>query len=274
MNLPLELIDEIFSKLKSKVLMRIYGDNDFKSIFHVLNKKRIKNYWKKIGIHGIARKGYLNSVKYLLKTIDLDDYNLSVCINGASYSGKLDTVKYLVGLAIEREMKKNIEKNTDKKENINHRIYDYIMRSIVSASQSGQLHVLKYFMKFRPFPEHSQIIDISLSWAAKEGHLNTVKYLVEQGGNVAENNNDPIILASESGHIEMIKYLITMGADFRSRNDDPLIYACLKGKIDAVKYLISLGADIRAQDNDAIKSARKNGHLDVENYLESILYLD
>ena len=79
--------------------------------------------------------------------------------------------------------------------------------------------------------------------ACKSGDLEVVKYLVSQGANVTDdNNNYAVQVASMNGHLEVIKYLVSQGADVTSYNNWALRYASKNGHLEVVKYLVSQGA--------------------------------
>ena len=90
-----------------------------------------------------------------------------------------------------------------------------------------------------------------LDLAAREGDLEMVELLVDNGANV--NNYKPLHLASERGHLEIVTYLIEHGAnlndpDIEIRFDglSPLHEAVRGGHFDVVEYLVEKGADINA----------------------------
>ncbi len=90
-----------------------------------------------------------------------------------------------------------------------------------------------------------------LDLAAREGDLEMVELLVDNGANV--NNYKPLHLASEKGHLEIVRYLVEHGAnlndpDIEIRFDglSPLHEAVRGGRFDVVEYLVEQGADINA----------------------------
>ena len=52
-------------------------------------------------------------------------------------------------------------------------------------------------------PNHSKV----LIDAAKNGHLDVVRYLVERGADVHADDDEAMRWASRNGHLEVVKYL-------------------------------------------------------------------
>ena len=99
------------------------------------------------------------------------------------------------------------------------------------------------------------------------GHLNIVKYLVEEYGINARCNNDHAVLkASEGGHLNIVKYLIEKCGAI-NYNDDALIRACEGGHLNIVEYLIEKRGIIDTDYDNLICSSSDYGHLEVIKYL-------
>jgi len=109
--------------------------------------------------------------------------------------------------------------------------------------------------------------DYPLRKAARYGHLEVVKYLLEQGADLHVDNDYPLRKAARYGHLEVVKYLLEQGADLHVDNDYPLRYAAENGHLEVVKYLLEQGADLHAGDNDALRWAALRGHLEIVKYL-------
>ena len=106
-----------------------------------------------------------------------------------------------------------------------------------------------------------------LSKASENGHLEVVKYLVEQGADVCARYNYPLINASDNGHLDVVKYLVEQGADVRARDNYALRWAGYNGYLEVVKYLVEHGANVRADNDFALRIASENGHLEVVKFL-------
>jgi len=117
--------------------------------------------------------------------------------------------------------------------------------------------------------------------AAKFGHLEVVKFLVEKGGADVESKDSeygqtPVSYAAEDGHLEVVKFLVKeAGADVESKDliqKTPLRWAAENGHVEAVKFLVEeAGADVEAKDSDygqtPLSCAAENGHLEAVKFL-------
>ena len=107
---------------------------------------------------------------------------------------------------------------------------------------------------------------ILLKSACEEGHLDVVKYLVQNGANIRANDDWVLNIASEHGHLEIVKYLVDgvfEGADVLSRQCLALREAVENGHSDIVKFLIEKGADVHIWEDMPLKWASERGNLDL-----------
>jgi hypothetical protein len=83
----------------------------------------------------------------------------------------------------------------------------------------------------------------ALQRASEKGHLEVVKYLVEEcRANVHADNDWALRLASENGHLEVVKYLVLNGgANVHALNDDALHVAMMRGNLAIVQCLVEEG---------------------------------
>ena len=105
-----------------------------------------------------------------------------------------------------------------------------------------------------------------LYWAAQEGKLDTVKFLVEEcGAKLGPQNNDglsPLVAAATDGHTDVVKYLLDQGADVDERGMrihswyTALHWAAYGGHAETVKCLLDHGADSSLKNSDG-KTARQ-----------------
>jgi len=100
--------------------------------------------------------------------------------------------------------------------------------------------------------------------AAGKGDLRSIKHLIKNGTSVDINARDKDIFyghystaltrASENGHLEVVKYLVENGADLNrgenvGRGATALMFASQEGHIEVVKYLATK-SDINIKDYD------------------------
>jgi len=71
-----------------------------------------------------------------------------------------------------------------------------------------------------------------------------------------------------NGHIEIVKYLVENGADIHAYNDEALQLSTKKGHIGVVKFLVENGANIHVNDDIALRWSAENGHTEIVEYLK------
>ena len=102
-----------------------------------------------------------------------------------------------------------------------------------------------------------------IHYAAKNGHLECIKVLLEYGADIHSADIEyetAITLAAFYGHTECVRYLLEQGANVNDRAVDgtPLIYAAQCGNAECVKLLLKHGASVNesvSYGNTALKSA-------------------
>mgnify|MGYP002518656156 FL=1 len=122
--------------------------------------------------------------------------------------------------------------------------------------------------------------DLYLIKACKDGDLDTVKKLIENGANVNAKNHygwTALIEASMSGHLKIVQYLVELEKDKKvdidAKDNDgstALIWASRDGHSETVKYLLEKGACINAKNdsgNTALIEASYSGNLETVQYI-------
>ena len=97
-----------------------------------------------------------------------------------------------------------------------------------------------------------------LHYASEFGHLEIVKYLVEEVGMNSETQNEdrdtPLQYASWFGYLEIVKYLVEeMNVNPETQDDfgyTPLHDASHQSHLEIVKYFIRHDVDISIKNND------------------------
>jgi ankyrin repeat protein len=106
--------------------------------------------------------------------------------------------------------------------------------------------------------------DEPLKKAAENGHVETVRALLQAGAHVNQSNQwyggSAIERAASKGQTEVVKLLILSGANVRIKDDVALRGAAEKGHTDTVAALLAGGADVHA--HAALHMAAGNGHVE------------
>ena len=105
---------------------------------------------------------------------------------------------------------------------------------------------------------------VPLCYAAMGGHLNIVKYFVEECIDVHRcmfmyNVMDE---AAKGGHLEVVKYFVEKHNVSGIRNYNAMCHAVKEGHLEVVKFLVE-----EYGDHNAMYNAAKRGHLKVVKYL-------
>jgi ankyrin repeat protein len=110
--------------------------------------------------------------------------------------------------------------------------------------------------------------------AAWGGHLQIVKYLVEEAGadvwHAGYRGEMPLMWAADNGHADVVAYLLDrpgMDMDVRQR---ALGIACRNGHLQVVQLMVAAGAKVELQGRvgmGAVAEAAYGGHLQIVRYL-------
>ena len=129
------------------------------------------------------------------------------------------------------------------------------IKPIHVVARNGKLSSLK--MLLDKYPRQVNVKDeygrIPLYWAARAGHMDIVKLLIEKGSNVnakADEGWTPLHTTAYNGKDEAAEYLIQKGAVIDIRNEDgetPLYWAAKRGHFHLVKLFVDNGADVEAR---------------------------
>ncbi len=114
-----------------------------------------------------------------------------------------------------------------------------------------------------------------LHFAVIGGHLETVKFLVENGAEIdVENSNKdtPVELSAEYNYPEILKYLVNSGAEVKKR-PNALIYSASSGQLNGVRFLLGFGVPVTTKErygSTGFGMATRNHHFDVASvFIES-----
>ncbi|WCR58087.1 ankyrin repeat domain-containing protein [Wolbachia endosymbiont of Ctenocephalides felis wCfeJ] len=115
------------------------------------------------------------------------------------------------------------------------------------------------------FNQANKLNIIALHCAAKNGYLDTVKYLVDEKGvdfNQADQDGyTPLHLAAKNDQLDVVKYFIDeKGVDFNQADQNgytSLNLAAKDGHLDTIKYLKSKGVDVENKNSTNKQAMRK-----------------
>ncbi len=74
--------------------------------------------------------------------------------------------------------------------------------------------------------------------------LEKIKYLIDSGADIHQNNDQPLLVAVAYGNDDIAIYLIENGADVHADNDYALRFSVRHRNIKMVEYLLKAGADV------------------------------
>lgn len=155
--------------------------------------------------------------------------------------------------------------------NINAQTEETQETALTLACCGGFLEVADYLIK------HGADIELGASTplmeAAQEGHLDLVKFLLENKADVhaqTQTGDTALTYACENGHTDVAEVLLYFGAELEHLSEGgrtPLMKACRAGHICTVKFLIQKGADANRQttnnDHTPLSLACAGGHQQV-----------
>ncbi|KAL3451657.1 ankyrin repeat-containing domain protein [Aspergillus insuetus] len=140
-----------------------------------------------------------------------------------------------------------------------------------SAADQGDLQTLTYLLDFVPDATNPGPIGdgTALLQAAKGGHIEIVRFLIEKSSPLDIHDNETLVAAAAGGHTEVLKIFMDEGADVDARDTDGyflLWIASSHGHLDTVELLIEYGADVNLQHKNctAIDIARQRDREDIE----------
>ncbi len=113
------------------------------------------------------------------------------------------------------------------------------------------------------------ILNDMLVEMAKEGSVSGVSMMLSKGANIGY----ALVRASDKGHLEVVKYLVEQGADIHAKNDRALIFASQRGRLEVVRYLVEHGANIHTNNDWPLKTAITMGHFGVVKYFMDYNYM-
>lgn len=146
---------------------------------------------------------------------------------------------------------------------------------LIVAAREGDTATVKALLAFRPrLYQRNPAGDTALMLAALNGHLDTVRALVDAGAPVEDEGWNPLLYAAFNGHNEIVQELLARGAkvDAQAPNGaTALMLAARNGHTKVVATLLKAGARTdHATDQGATAAswAQENGNTDALELLQ------
>jgi len=271
------------------LLNTLFDQSDYLTLVMLVSlHKRKTTYANKYslgGFYDIFDKCFIKNIEYvnmtgkfkMAKELQQSELHTGLC----AMSGHVEMMKYIVSkktcVVFDSEviMSTNFGHTSMVKYLMSVPIYIYIRidHFLAFAAGKGQLQIVQYLVKIcanvnAVFDYDSCFVEAgqtTIGLAALNGHFEVVKYLVENGATIHDNN--VLILGARGGNLNIVTYLKSVGSNLRENNDEALINAAAYGHLEVVKYLVDNGADIHAQNEQAFKLSSVCNKLEMVRYL-------
>mmetsp|Transcript_8602 Transcript_8602/g.10143 ORF Transcript_8602/g.10143 Transcript_8602/m.10143 type:complete len:311 (-) Transcript_8602:509-1441(-) len=124
-------------------------------------------------------------------------------------------------------------------------------QELLAAAKEGAVDDLAFLIEDGANVNYKDRFGMSpLLWAATNGHSSCVECLLENGANLeiqAENGDTPLLFAADQGRFKVVKLLVEAGANMEAKTkfgNTALILAAWNGKLKTTKYLTYAGANV------------------------------
>lgn len=152
------------------------------------------------------------------------------------------------------------------------------MGTLNVAAQEGNLAILQYFISRGGDPTIGWYEGRNaLHYACKGGHLDVVKYLIEDRmmDPSCESEVPPILFAAHCGTLDVVRYLIEEKECDKNITGSILRWAAEGNKVDTVDYLITNRSyNLLASEFTPFHSPSMKGHLKMVKYFIEVQNMD
>uniref|UniRef100_A0A8C6K492 Uncharacterized protein n=1 Tax=Melopsittacus undulatus TaxID=13146 RepID=A0A8C6K492_MELUD len=264
---------------------------------------------KRTAFHFAVARSHVSVVDFLLHhkaRLDMADQHGLTVIHLAAWTGNLDIMRKLVKAGADQKAKNEEGMNVlhFAAQNNSVKIVDYVLQDLhlndlnkpdrkgkkpfLLASEKGHVDMINNLITLKLFTsEKDKEGNTALHLAAKNGHTEVVKILLEQWGEINDLNevraqnllkyiesiifppqqkNSPLHLAVISNQLPVVKSLLDANHDINSlnhRQETPLHLAADLGNVELVEVLLKAGCDLRAADKHgktALAVASRSNH--------------
>lgn len=144
--------------------------------------------------------------------------------------------------------------------------------TLLRAARDGGLPCVEFLLRNDANGNAMHYIDLQrqgdrlpLIEAARHGHLEIVRLLLDREVNIHARGDTPLIVAAQGGHLEVVRLLLDHGANIHAsgphetflQRDKPLIMAARENRVEVVRLLLNRGA---RGYNTALLDAQLRGH--------------
>jgi ankyrin repeat protein len=228
------------------------------------------------GVYKAIKNGHLRIVKYFVNK-GVDIIKNSRAIITASGNGHLNIVKYLVSLGMKLDVItvsigcdsgniKLVKYMINLFKNSSENYPGFYNQLLINACHNGFIKIVKYMISLGADVKAEN--NTPLLYAIFHNDLKVAKHLIKNGAEPFD--SEMITSAVKQGCLEMVKYLVNQGADFRVQSDLPLQLANDHGHEEIVEYLTSLGAKLPDDYVYVDRTSEYNGFDDSDNEYSGI----
>lgn len=143
------------------------------------------------------------------------------------------------------------------------------------ACANGQIDMVMYHVEVGGEDIHIRG-DQALMFAAQNGHLNVIKYLIANGANVYSRRGKVLQQAIEHGHINVVRYLVEntgLIIPSKTMRENDIWYGIFTGIVkwghmEIMKYFVDiLGVDMWDYRKRLVKMAVRGGDIEMTRYI-------